>query len=147
MIATGTPTAPGSGAPAPNTTDATSPSSDGVTKDKRRQSFFGTLAGKKERKTDLSSDNESAGGKLGGMFRRASRSTKASSAPATDASIPPAPLSKDVVAAKDSALAGEASATPLAESAGKSAPEETTHQTNKPERASTAQPTEVSASA
>ena len=104
-MSTGTPAHPGSEPPNPtsipnasSTTTAPDP-----TKEKRRQSFFGNMASKKERKVDATSDSEmtdgegkkSAAGKLGGIFRKASRSTKGTSGPMTDSSAPPAPISKD----------------------------------------------------
>ena len=107
-LATDTPSAPDNSVPAPATTETpskdipTSPiaTTPDTSKDKRRQSFFGTLGGKKERRTDVTSDSEvtdgegkkSASGKLGGLFRKASRSTKStgSGKPAsTDVPITP----------------------------------------------------------
>ena len=94
MSATGTPpTAPGSGAPAPVAATEVTPTESAI-KEKRRQSFFGS---KKEKKADGSAES----GKLGGLFRKASRSAKSLSGPVTDSSIPPAPVAKDVPATTD----------------------------------------------
>ena len=75
-------------------------------KEKRRQSFFGS---KKEKKADGS--NES--GKLGGLFRKASRSAKGTSGPVTDSSAPPAPVAKDVPSTTDGAATTESTPTPI----------------------------------
>ncbi|MCJ1475595.1 hypothetical protein MMC13_004258 [Lambiella insularis] len=139
VAATGAPIAPGSGTSAPVATDAvatTGPAD--IAKDKRRQSFFGGLGGKKERKTDPSSDSETTGGKLGGMFRRASRSTKGSQAPGTDPAIPPTPISKDIRSTIETAQSNG-----ITDSA---VPEET-HKSIVPEPAATSQPATVSATA
>ena len=72
------------------------------TKEKRRQSFF-NLGGKKEKRSEATSDTEGAeksgsatarGAKLGNVFRRASRSAKPTSSTVTDSGTPP-PISKD----------------------------------------------------
>ncbi|MCJ1340891.1 hypothetical protein MMC09_006187 [Bachmanniomyces sp. S44760] len=84
----------------------TTPTTPDMAKDKRRSSFFGTLGTKKQRKPDGMSDTEGTDGegkksgsdKIGGIFRKASRSARGAmsgkSAAAED--TPPAPISKDV---------------------------------------------------
>ncbi|MCJ1380494.1 hypothetical protein MMC17_003599 [Xylographa soralifera] len=145
VIATETTTAPGSGIPPSTTTDIVTPaSSEPVMKEKRRQSFFGSLGGKKDRKVDSSSDNEATGGKLGGIFRRASRSTKASQSAITDSSAPPDPISKDLLATTEAVPEAAETHTHLAEelaSAGDG------HESNMPEPVTTSQPAVVEATA
>ncbi|MCJ1483384.1 hypothetical protein MMC06_003551 [Schaereria dolodes] len=118
-VARGTPTAPGNAisateSPAIGTTTSATATSPDVPKERRRQSFFGTLGGKKERRTDALSDAEvtdgegkkSSSGKLGGIFRKASRSARStgSNKPTTDA---PAPISKDTPAITEASTNGE----------------------------------------
>ena len=70
--------------PNTTTTQATTPD---PTKDKRRTSFFGNLGGKKEKRTDVTSDVEnvegdgkkSTPGKFGDLFRKPSRAARTSS--------------------------------------------------------------------
>ena len=79
-------------------------------KDKRRSSFFGTLSGKKERRSaetkekkseSAISDAEATDGegkksnKLQGLFRKASKSSKPTTGPVTDSSAPPAVPTKE----------------------------------------------------
>ncbi|KAK2760809.1 hypothetical protein FQN54_002047 [Arachnomyces sp. PD_36] len=61
------------------TTEATATSEpEKVTKDKRRTSMFGSLGGKKEKKTEegAESDSKSKSNKLGGLFRKPSKAVK-----------------------------------------------------------------------
>ena len=90
-----------------NFTPVTSPTvASPDTKEKRRQSFFNTISGKKDKKPEPTSDTEmtdgegkkTASNKLGGLFRKASRSTKGSSTLATDSTAPPVPTSKEAPA-------------------------------------------------
>ena len=104
VSATGTPTAPGSGTPAPVAATEVTPTESAM-KEKRRQSFFGS---KKEKKADGSTES----GKLGGLFRKASRSAKGPSGPVTDSSAPPAPIAKDVPATTDGVATTESTSTP-----------------------------------
>ena len=82
-------------------TTATTPDA----KEKRRQSFF-NLGGKKEKKSEATSDSEgaeksgSATAKLGNVFRRASRSAKPASSTVTDSGVPPQ-ISKDTTTATE----------------------------------------------
>ena len=131
---------------APSTTPATaSATTPEATKEKRRQSFFSTLSGKKEKKVDGTSDAEmtdgekkSAAGKLGGLFRKASRSAKPTSSTVTDPSAPPA-LPKD------------AEMEPKTESAAENVPEPMTNgamqKSSEPAMAGESGPTAVVASA
>lgn len=122
-VTTGTPATPGRDVPIPpTTTNVTATPAPEATKEKRRQSFFGTISGKKERRTDATSDAEgtdgegrkSSGNKLGGLFRKASRSTKAPSAPMTESSLP-GPISEDTAATTEAAPMTESAAEPLSE--------------------------------
>ena len=124
-MSTDTPIEPSSETPAPTSipTTAATAAAPETTKEKRRQSFFGTKASKKEKKTDTTSDAEmtdgegkkSAAGKLGGLFRKASRSTKGSSGPMTDSSTPPVPISKDAPATTEAmSPTTESAAAPMA---------------------------------
>lgn len=123
-MAIGTPAIPASDIPAPlTTTNVTATPTLEATKEKRRQSFFGTISGKKERRTDTASDAEgtdgegrkSSGNKLGGLFRKASRSTKGPSAPMTESSLLPGPISEDTVATTEAVPTAESTAEPLSE--------------------------------
>ena len=144
-MATGTPTAPGSGTPALTTTDVVAPiSPEPAIKEKRRQSFFGSLGGKKDKKVDSTSDNETTGGKLGGMFRRASRSTKGFQAVLTDPSAPPAPIGKDLPVATEAVP--EATEAPN-HGTGEPALARDADDSNKPEPVTTSQPAVVEATA
>ena len=101
------------------TTPAIKPSTTSTTpdalKERRRSSFFGTLGGKKEKRSDVISDTEgtdgegkkSASTKLTGLFRKPSRAVKGGSSTDASASSPaavaesseaPAPVSKDIPA-------------------------------------------------
>ncbi|MCJ1395174.1 hypothetical protein MMC18_008055 [Xylographa bjoerkii] len=145
VIATGTPTALGSGVPPTTTTDVVAPTNpEPAMKEKRRQSFFGSLGGKKDKKVDPSSDNEATGGKLGGLFRRASRSTKGSQSAMTDSSVPPAPISKDLPATTE--VVPEAAEAP-AHVTEESALTGDAHESNMPEPVTTSQPAVVEATA
>ena len=126
-------------------TDAVTPASpEPVMKEKRRQSFFGSLGGKKDRKVDSSSDNEATGGKLGGIFRRASRSTKGSQNAMTDSSAPPAPISKDLPATTEAVPEAAEAHTHVA---GEPASARDAHESNMPEPVTTSQPAVVEATA
>ena len=120
------------------------------TKEKRRQSFFNTLSGKKDRKPDTTSDTEMTdsegkkptSNKLGGLFRKASRSTKGPSTPVTDPAAPPAPISKDAPASTEETPATKSSE-PMTESASNAPMNEKSTES----AMSLPQPTPVSASA
>ena len=123
-MGTGTPAIPGSDMPAPSTiTNVTATPTPEATKEKRRQSFFGSISGKKERRVDASSDAEGTDGegrksssnKLGGLFRKASRSTKGPSTPMTEPSLLPGPISEDTAATTEAAPVAEPTAEPLSE--------------------------------
>ncbi|MCJ1439021.1 hypothetical protein MMC27_008411 [Xylographa pallens] len=145
VVATEASTAPGSGILSPMTTDVVTPASpEPVMKEKRRQSFFGSLGGKKDRKVDSSSDNEATGGKLGGMFRRASRSTKGSQSAMTDSPAPPAPISKDLPATTEAVPEAAEAHTHVA---GEPALAGDAHEPNMPEPVTTSQPAVVEATA
>ncbi|MCJ1403291.1 hypothetical protein MMC11_006514 [Xylographa trunciseda] len=145
VVATGTPTAPGTGVPPPATTDIMTPTNpEPVIKEKRRQSFFGSLGGKKDKKVDSSSDNEAPGGKLGGLFRRASRSSKGSPSAMTDSSAPPAPISKDLPATTEAVP--ETTETP-AHVTSEPATASDTPESNMPEPVTTSQTAVVEATA
>jgi len=145
VVATGTPTAPGSGVPPPTTTDVMTPSSpEPVVKEKRRQSFFGSLGGKKDKKVDSSSDNEATGGKLGGIFRKASRSAKGSQSAMTDSSTPPAPISKDLPTTDEAAPEAAEASNHIA---GEPATAGDAPESNMPEPVTTSRPSAVEATA
>lgn len=123
-MATGTPAIAGSEAPVPSTTtNVTATPTPEATKEKRRQSFFNTISGKKERRTDVTSDAEgtdaegrkTSGNKLGGLFRKASRSTKGPSAPMTESSPLPGPISEDTAATTEAPPTTKATAEPSSE--------------------------------
>ncbi|KAL9123095.1 MAG: hypothetical protein Q9187_000346 [Circinaria calcarea] len=123
-MAIGTPGIPGSEAPVPSTTtDVTATPTPEATKEKRRQSFFNTISGKKERRTDATSDAEgtdgegrkTSGNKLGGLFRKASRSTKGPSAPMTESSPLSGPISEDTAATMEARPTTKATAEPSSE--------------------------------
>ncbi|MCJ1296699.1 hypothetical protein MMC34_008265 [Xylographa carneopallida] len=129
----------------PTTTDTViSASPEPVIKEKRRQSFFGSLGSKKDRKVDSSSDNEATGGKLGGMFRKASRSTKGSQSAITDSTAPPAPISKDLPATTEGVLEATEARTDVAE---EPVSTEVAHKSNMPAPVTTSQPAVVEATA
>ena len=85
-------------------TTTSSPTSGGL-KDRRRSSFFGTITGRKDRKSvepkdrkpEATSEGELTEGeskkpnKLQGLFRKASKSVKPQSGAVKDSSSPPAP--------------------------------------------------------
>ncbi|MCJ1287119.1 hypothetical protein MMC26_006467 [Xylographa opegraphella] len=145
VVAAETSTIPGSGISPPSTTDVMTPAtSEPVLKEKRRQSFFGSLGGKKDRKVDSSSDNEATGGKLGGMFRRASRSTKASQSATTDSSAPPAPIAKDLTATTEAVPEATEAQNHVA---GESALAGDAHESNMPEPVTRSRPAVVEATA
>ena len=84
---------------------ATSPTSSSNLKDRRRSSFFGTITGRKDRKSvepkdrkpEVTSESEVTDGEtkknkgLQGLLRKASKSVKPRSSPAANSSVPPVP--------------------------------------------------------
>ena len=145
-VATEVPVASGPVSPSPLASDSVSPvNSSEPVKDKRRQSFFSSLGGKKEKRTDATSGDESSGNKLGGLFRKASRSTKGSMGPVADSSAPPAPISKDVSATTESA--SEATETAVPNGVEAPAASQISHEPALTEHAPTSQSATVMASA
>ena len=117
-------------APAADTTTAGTPTTAGNLKDRRRSSFFGTITGRKDRKSveprdrkpEIVSESEMPDSdgkktnKLQGLFRKTSKSVKTPTGPKTDPSAPPAPP-KDVEAkpVEGAAPMGTEAAAPSAE--------------------------------
>lgn len=105
--------------PETTATDATAATPDVAPKDKRRQSFFGNISGKKEKKVEATSEGEgtdgegkkSSGIKFGGLLRKASRSVK-SGPPRPSESAPRAATGKDSIAATEASTVGESTAAP-----------------------------------
>jgi len=83
-------------AAAPVTTTEAAATSTPAVKDKRRQSFFGSLGGKKEK----SPSSESSGKGLTGLFRKASSAAKGEKAPAPPTKdAPPVPATTEATPA------------------------------------------------
>lgn len=113
VLGYGTPTARGSGVPAPSSTAvgeaepstmATLPAATTAipepAKERPRSSFFGTLGSKKERRAEATSDSEVTDGegkkvgKLGGLFRMPSRAAQGAKRPSNVAHGNPATVSE-----------------------------------------------------
>ena len=136
----------------PNTATATSPTSGSSDlKDRRRSSFFGTITGRKgksvepkDRKMESTSETEAAdaegkkSNKLGGLFRKSSKSAKPQSSPVTDSAAPPAPL-KDT----EPKVADEAAAPAATEETAPATDATTTTAAEEPATAATTTATEA----